>query len=166
MNIAEGFATEFRGEAAATRKFLERFEERHADWRPHEKSMTLSRLATHVVESPDWAFSILDDDHFDFGATDYQPPHWRTRDELLANHERIGAGFLKRLDGQSDELLRAPWRLLQNEKILVETTRDAAVRGFILSHLIHHRGQLSVYYRLLGIPVPGPYGPSADDQDG
>ena len=166
MNIAEGFAAEFQLEAAATRKFLERFEEQHADWQPHEKSMTLSRLATHVVECPDWAFSILDSDNFDFGATDYQSPHWKTRAELLANHERIGAGFLERLEGRSDEFMRAPWRLLQNGQVLQETVRDAAVRGFILSHLIHHRGQLSVYYRLLAIAVPGPYGPSADDRDG
>ena len=61
--------------------------------------------------------------------------------------------------------MRAPWRLLNNGQVLQETVRDAAVRGFILSHLIHHRGQLSVYYRLLGTPVPGPYGPSADDRN-
>ena len=71
---------------------------------------------------------------------------------------------MERLQGQSDEYLRGRWRLLQNGQVLQETTRDAAVRGFILSHLIHHRGQLSVYYRLLGIPVPGSYGPSADDR--
>ena len=166
MNIAEGFAAEFQVEAAATRTFLERFEDEHADWQPHDKSMTLSRLATHVVECPGWVFSILDGDHFDFGTTDYQSPHWKTRDELLANHQRIGAGFLERLEGRDDEFMRAPWRLLNNGHVLQETVRDAAVRGFILSHLIHHRGQLSVYYRLLGIAVPGPYGPSADDHNG
>ena len=166
MNIAEGFAAEFQVEAAATRTFLERFEDEHADWQPHDKSMTLSRLATHVVECPGWAFSILDGDHFDFGTSDYQSPLWKTRDELLANHERIAAGFLERLEGRDDEFMRAPWRLLQNGHVLQETVRDRAVRGFILSHLIHHRGQLSVYYRLLGTPVPGPYGPSADDHNG
>ena len=165
MNIAEGFAAEFQVEAAATRKFLERFEDEHADWQPHDKSMTLSRLATHVVECPGWAFSILDGDQFDFGTTDYQSPHWKTRAELLANHEAIAAGFLERLGGQDDEFMRGGWRLLNNGQVLQETVRDAAVRGFILSHLIHHRGQLSVYYRLLGTPVPGPYGPSADDRN-
>ena len=164
MSIANVFAAEFQVEAATTRKFLDRFEDRHADWRPHERSMSLSRLAGHIVESPDWAFSIVDGDDFDFGATDYRPPQWKTRAELLEAHDRIAAKFVERLQGQSDEYLRGRWRLLQNGQVLQETTRDAAVRGFILSHLIHHRGQLSVYYRLLGIPVPGSYGPSADDR--
>lgn len=164
MTIAEGFAAEFQEEAAATRKFLERFEDSHADWQPHEKSMSLSRLASHLVEAPDWAFSIVDGDHFDFGESDYQPPHWKTRAELLENHDRIAAGFLKGLRGRSDEFMSTPWRLLNNRQLLEERSRDGAVRNFILSHLIHHRGQLSVYYRLLGIRVPGPYGPSADDQ--
>lgn len=165
MTIAEGIAKEFQMEAASTRRFLERFEGRHADWRPHEKSMTTSRLATHVVECPDWAYTVLDVDDFDLATMDYQPPHWKTRAELLENHERIGAGFLKHCEGRSDDAMRAKWRLLQGDHVLMETTREAAVRNIILSHLVHHRGQLSVYYRLLGIPVPGPYGPSADDRD-
>ena len=164
MNIAEAFAAEFQVEAAATRKFLERFEDSHADWQPHEKSMSLSRLASHLVEAPDWASSIVDGDHFDFGESDYQQPHWKTRAELLENHDRIVAGFLEGLGGRSDEFMRTPWRLLNKGQVLEEKPRDGAVRGFILSHLIHHRGQLSVYYRLLGIPVPGAYGPSADDR--
>ena len=165
MNIAEGFAAEFGSEAASTRKFLERFDDSHADWQPHEKSMSLSRLASHLVEAPDWAATILDSDRFDFGTADYQQPHWKTRAELLENHARIAARFVELLEGRSDESMRAPWQLLLNGQVLEDTVRDAAVRNFILSHLIHHRGQLSVYYRLLGIPVPGPYGPSADDQD-
>ncbi len=166
MTIAEGFAAEFQVEAAATRKFLERFEEQHADWQPHERSMSLSRLASHLVEAPDWAASIVDSDQFDFGTADYRQPHWTTRTELLENHARIAARFVELLDGKSDDLMRAPWRLLLNGQVLEDTVRDAAIRNFILSHLIHHRGQLSVYYRLLGIPVPGPYGPSADDGNG
>ena len=166
MTIAETFVAEFRVEAANTRKFLERFEEEHADWRPHEKSMTLSRLATHVVECPDWAYTVLDADAFDLATMDYQPPHWKTSADLIENHERIAAGFLTRFEGRSDEAMRARWRLFQGEHVLMDTTREGAVRNIILSHLIHHRGQLSVYYRLLGIPVPGPYGPSADERDG
>jgi uncharacterized damage-inducible protein DinB len=165
MTIAEAIAAEFQVEAAATRRFLERFEEKHADWQPHEKSMTLSRLAIHVVECPDWAYTVLDADDFDFATMDYEPPHWKTRDELLENHERIGAGFLKQFEGRSNDAMRANWRLRQGDHVLMDTTREAAVRNIILSHLVHHRGQLSVYYRLLGIPIPGPYGPSADDRD-
>ncbi len=165
MTIAEGFAVEFSREAAATRKFLERFEAEHADWKPHEKSMSMSRLASHVVECPDWGVSMLDADHYDFASGDYQPGQWKTAAELVENHDRIGAGFLKHLEGKSDEFMRQNWRLLHGGKVLMEMTREAAVREFILSHGIHHRGQLSVYYRLVGIPVPGPYGPSADERD-
>ena len=166
MTIAQAIAAEFEVESAATRKFLERFDDRHADWRPHEKSMSASRLATHVVECPDWAYTILDADDFDLATMETEPPHWKTRADLLENHERIGAGFLKQFEGRSDDAMRGTWRLLQGDHVLMETTREAAVRNIILSHLVHHRGQLSVYYRLLGIPVPGPYGPSADDQNG
>lgn len=166
MTIAQAIAAEFEVESAATHRFLERFEDRHADWQPHEKSMTASRLATHVVECPDWAYTILDADDFDLATMEYEPPHWKTRASLIENHGRIGAGFLQQCEGRSDEAMRAKWRLLQGDHVLMETTREAAVRNIILSHLVHHRGQLSVYYRLLGIPVPGPYGPSADDRDG
>ena len=165
MTIAETFAAEFREEAGRTRRFLERFEDDRADWRPHDKSMTLGRLAAHVVESPDWCSTILETDDFDFATANYQAPAWNTRAELLEHHERIGAEFLKRLAGRSDSYLRGGWRMLMNGEVLEERTRETAIRSYILSHLIHHRGQLSVYYRLLGIPVPGPYGPSADDRD-
>ena len=166
MNIAEGFAAEFQVEAAATRTFLERFEDEHADWQPHDKSMTLSRLATHVVECPGWVFSILDGDHFDFGTTDYQSPHWKTRDELLANHERIGAGFLERLEGRDDEFMRAPWRLLNNGHVLQETVRDR--RGARV-HPEPPDPPPRPAQRVLPAArdrVPGPYGPSADDHNG
>ena len=165
MTLAETFAAEFREEAAATRKFLERFEDEHAEWRPHEKSMTLGRLAAHIVETPDWCSTILETDDFDFATANYQAPAWNTRAELLENHQRLGDEFLKKLEGRSDESLGGHWRLLMNGELLEERTRENAIRAYILSHLIHHRGQLSVYYRLLGIPVPGPYGPSADDQN-
>ena len=164
MTIAESFAAEFEAEAASTRKFLERFEDRHADWKPHEKSMTLARLAGHVVESPDWAHSMMDGDDFDFATASYTPPDWKTRDDLLTSHERIAAAFLEQLRGRTDDFLRQNWRLLQAGQVLQEMTRESAIRTYILSHLIHHRGQLSVYYRLLGIAVPGAYGPSADDR--
>ena len=128
--------------------------------------MRLSQLASHIVEMPDWGYSMLDHDHFDFGAADYRPADWKTRAELIENHGRITAGILKRLEGRSDDFLREPWRLLHDGRVLQETTRDRALREYILSHLIHHRGQLSVYYRQCGIAVPGAYGPSADDRAG
>lgn len=166
MIIADTFAAEFREEAGRTRRFLERFEDEKADWKPHDKSMSLGRLAAHVVESPDWCSTILESADFDFATANYRPPTWNTRAELLENHERISGEFLERLAGRSDEHLSGSWRMLLNGEVLEERTRENAIRNYILSHLVHHRGQLSVYYRLLGIAVPGPYGPSADDRNG
>ena len=165
MTIAEGIATEVEIEAKTTARFLERFDDSQADFRPHEKSMTAARLASHIVETPIWALSILRADSFDFATSDYQSPEWRTAAEFTEHHERVTADFLNDLRATPDEAFVANWRLLMGEKVIFEGPRVAALRGFIISHLIHHRGQLSVYYRLLGIPVPGAYGPSADDPD-
>ena len=165
MTIAEGFAAEFELEAATTRRFLERFEDSRAGWKPHDRSMSLGRLATHVVEMPDWANTILGAEHFDFATAGYRPPAWNTRAELLEAHERVAAGFLGQLEGLSDAHMQETWQLRQGGRVLRQSSRATAIRGFVLSHVVHHRGQLSVYYRLLGIPVPGAYGPSADDRE-
>ncbi len=163
MTIAESFIAEFILEATCTRRFLERFDDAHADWKPHEKSMTLAKLATHVVDMPNWATTLLDADDFDFATSDYKLPDWRTRAELIEAHDANTARFLRSLDGKTDEHMRKTWRMLLSGKVLEQHPRDLALRRFIVSHIIHHRGQLSVSYRLLGIPVPGAYGPSADE---
>lgn len=163
MTIAESFAAEFRREADTTRKFLERFPDGRADWKPHEKSMSLGKLASHIVDMPNWAPTILDAEAFDFATSDYQVPAWRTKDALLEGHGKTVAGFLAALEGRTDEQLGVTWKLLVGGRVLEAMPRSAAIRSFIVSHGIHHRAQLGVYYRLLGIPVPGAYGPSADD---
>ncbi len=124
--------------------------------------MSALQLAAHIVEAPSWCSAIVDADRYDFAAT-YVPPAWKTRDELLEAHERITEEFAASLEPLGDDHLRATWKFVVGEKVLMELSREAAIRETILNHLIHHRGQLSVYYRLLGIPVPGAYGPSADD---
>lgn len=163
MTIAESFAAEFRQEAETTRRFLGRYPDEHPDWKPHEKSMTLAKLATHVVDMPNWAATILEEDVFDFATSNYRLPDWRTRDELVEAHESTVAKFLDALDDRSDESMAVTWTLAMGGKVLEAMPRTAAIRNFIVSHLIHHRAQLGVYYRLLGVPVPGAYGPSADD---
>lgn len=163
MTIAESFAAEFRREAATTRKFFERFDGAHADWKPHEKSMPLAKLASHVADIPNWLPTIVDADDFDFATSDYQVPDWRTREDLLAGHDRNTERFLAVLEGRTDDHLAKTWRFRVADQVHYEGRRDAAVREFILSHAVHHRAQLGVYYRLLGIPIPGSYGPSADE---
>lgn len=149
-------------EAGKTRRFLKRFDDAQADWKPHEKSMSALELAAHIVEAPGWVGAIVNADRHDLGAT-YVAPAWKTRDELLEAHGRITEEFAASLEPLGDDHLKAPWKLVAGGKVLLELSREAAIRDTILSHLIHHRGQLSVYYRLLGIPAPGAYGPSADD---
>ena len=166
MTIAEAFAAEFRRESATTRTFLERFPDEHSDWKPHDKSMSLQKLASHLVDVPNWEATILDTDDFDFATSDYQLPDWRTRTDLLEGHQASSARFLAVLAGRSDARMRQIWRLLMGGKVLAEHPRDSAVRQFILSHAVHHRAQLGVYFRLLDVPVPGAYGPSADDPTG
>lgn len=163
MTVAEKFAAEFRLEADMTRKFLERFPDEQPDWKPHEKSMTIGKLASHIVDMPNWAPTILDAEVFDFATSDYQVPSWRTKDALLEGHEETRTTFLKALEDRSDDHLGVTWQLRMGEQVISAMPRDAAIRHFILSHSVHHRAQLGVYYRLLGIPVPGAYGPSADD---
>lgn len=165
MTIGEGIAKEVEIEAKSTLRFLERFDDARADFKPHDRSMSAGRLAGHIVESPEWGLSILDQEVFDFAASEYRPPTWETKAELVENHERITAAFTAKLRETSDEALLAEWEMRTGEKVFFKGPRVVALRGFIISHLIHHRGQLSVYYRLLGIPVPGAYGPSADDAD-
>lgn len=163
MTIGEGIAREIEAEAKTTTRFLERFDDARADFKPHDRSMSAARLAGHIVESPEWALSILKEEVFDFAASGYKPPVWNTKAELLENHDRITAAFTAKLRENSDETLLGDWEMRTGEKVFFKGPRVVAIRAFIISHLIHHRGQLSVYYRLLGIPVPGAYGPSADD---
>lgn len=165
MTIGEGIAKEVEAEAKNTARFLERFDDARGDFKPHDKSMSAARLAGHIVEAPEWALSILEEEVFDFATSGYKPPSWNTKAELLENHDRITATFTARLREASDEALLADWEMRAGGKVFFEGPRVVAIRGFIISHLIHHRGQLSVYYRLMGIPVPGAYGPSADDPD-
>jgi len=157
------FTKEFRAEAATTRRFLERFPQEHAEWRPHEKSMTLAALASHIVDTPAWAYSILDTDFFDLDTAEFPRPVWKAAEELVEHHERIAADFAERLSGCSDAFLGERWQMTFRGQKVLDLPRYSAIRTVILSHLVHHRGQLSVFYRLLDVPVPGAYGPSADE---
>ncbi len=163
MILAESLIAEFRRESASTRKFLERFPEDRADFKPHDKSMGLAQLVCHIIEMPDWGANIVRDSGFDFAAWEYKPLGLRTREALLAKHDEITermVGVLAELTGES---AAETWTLRNGEQVIEALPRGAALRSFVFSHMVHHRGQLSVYYRLLAVPVPGAYGPSADD---
>ncbi|HEX8499879.1 MAG TPA: DinB family protein [Pyrinomonadaceae bacterium] len=166
MSICEALAAEMRQEAQTSRRMLERVPEASFDWKPHEKSMTLGRLATHVAELPELIGLVLTTDEFDFAAAGWKPFVPRSTAELLEKFDRnIGeaAGLLER---QSDERMGETWRFLSNGRVIFEMPRAAFVRTVGLNHAVHHRGQLSVYLRLLDVPVPSIYGPSADEAPG
>ncbi|MDX1502938.1 MAG: DinB family protein [Thermoanaerobaculia bacterium] len=164
LTMAQALVAEFENECRATRAMLERVPEESLGWRPHEKSMTLGRLASHIAECPGWARRVMSGSELDFAALDYTPPEARSRAELLELFEDERRGFTEALDGVGDEALLEKWVLRSGDHVITRSARVAVLRGFVLSHLIHHRGQLTVYLRLLGVPVPGAYGPTADER--
>lgn len=163
MNIAEAMVGELAHESVTTRKMLERLPEDKFSWKPHEKSMSLGRLATHIAELPEWGQTIVNDESFDMSAADFKPKQFSSKREILDCFDENVESFKETLSGQSDEHLFEHWKLLQGEDVAVDMPRVACIRGFVLSHLIHHRGQLSVYLRENDVPVPAIYGPSADE---
>jgi len=164
MAIKDAFIAEMKYEAALTKKILERVPMDKKDWKPHEKSMSLGRLATHVAETIRWASIIVKMDVFDF-RKDYafQPSVASSSEELQQLFQTYLDQSIADLSGLTDEGFDNIWTVKNGEQVMFNTPKKIAVRGWAFSHLIHHRGQLSVYLRLLDVPVPGMYGPSADE---
>ena len=163
MSFAEAMIGEFSQESIGTRKMLERLPEDKLSWKPHEKSMSLGRLATHLAEIPEWAETIVNHESFDMAAADYKPKEFN-KAEILECFDKNVEDFKKVLSGQPDEHLFQNWKLLMGDHVAVEMPRVACLRAFVLSHGIHHRGQFSVYLRENGLPLPALYGPSADEE--
>jgi uncharacterized damage-inducible protein DinB len=165
MAISQALLPEFDQEMATTRRVLERVPEGNYGWKPHEKSMTLGRLAGHVAELPGWVPMTLSKDKFDM-ATDGQnfpPLTASSRKSLLETFDKNVAAARQAIAAASDEQLMKNWSLLHGGKPVFTMPRVAVLRGFTMNHVIHHRGQLSVYLRLNNVPVPAIYGPSADE---
>jgi uncharacterized damage-inducible protein DinB len=158
------FLKELDAESVTTRKMLERVPTDKFSWKPHEKSMTLIQLATHVAELPSWISMTLTTDELDFAANPYTPEVVNNTEELLAYFERSLADGRAHLLSAREEQLEEPWTLRNGEQIY-STTSKAEVIRMSLNQIIHHRAQLGVYLRLLNIPIPGSYGPSADEMN-
>jgi uncharacterized damage-inducible protein DinB len=161
--LNQSFIAEIKHEAASTKRILERVPEDKFGWKPHEKSMTLGRLASHVAELPAFLNSILTMDEFDFAKGHYKPSHANTSDELLQVFQQKLDEVVQTLQNTSDEKMQANFTLRNGEHVFATLPRMVAIRSMALNHLIHHRGQIAVYLRLLDVPVPGLYGPSADE---
>jgi uncharacterized damage-inducible protein DinB len=163
MPINEWLLPEFDQEMATTRKVLARVADNTLGWKPHEKSWTMGALATHVARIPTWAGITIHQDNLDLAAPGPSQPAVTSNAELLALFEENIEGARKAIEGASDETLFQPWSLLNSSATLLTLPKVAVLRSFVMNHLIHHRGQLSVYLRLNDIPVPSIYGPSADE---
>jgi uncharacterized damage-inducible protein DinB len=164
LNLSDAMVAEFTHEAQITRRLLERLPEAKLSWKPHPKSMSMGGLSTHIAHIPHWIETIVNESELDLGAGGGErTPERKSRQEILdyfdANVERVK----KTLSGKSDEQLFQTWTLKNNGEVVVSLPRAACVRSFILSHVIHHRGQLSVYLRENDVPLPRIYGPSADE---
>lgn len=163
--LAERILDQLESESPRTTRVLENVPEGRDDWKPHEKSMPLGRLANLVATIPSWVGFIVDRDELDVmppAGQSTQPPPARTRAELLAAHEKAMEGAREALRKASDEHLAKPWKLLAGGKVVAEDPRHVVLRDTLM-HMAHHRGQLTVYLRLNDATVPSVYGPTADD---
>ena len=162
MAINEAFTSELRHEAATTRKVLERIPAETFDWKPHEKSMSMSQLATHVADMFGWFSHTLERDELDFAAG-YEQPKVSSAEELVEILNKNVAAAIESLKKTDDAAFMKNWTLRNGEEIFLQMPKVGVVRSMVMNHIVHHRGQLSVYLRLNDIPVPALYGPSADE---
>jgi uncharacterized damage-inducible protein DinB len=164
MAIADALLPEFDREMGLTRRFLERVPDGQFAWKPHEKSMTLGRRAEHLAEFPIWYRVGITDSGVDIATPrppGYVPP--ATRAAILEIFDKSVSEARTALSGRTDAELMAPWTLRAQGRELFTMPKAAVLRSFVMNHMIHHRGQMSVYLRLHNLPVPSAYGPSADE---
>ena len=162
--IVDSFIPELEQEGQTTRRVLERVPEDKLSWKPHTKSMSLGQLSLHVATIPGAIAKFLAADSFDFGQFDAaKPPSAETKADLIRSFEESLKSAKEALNGYDDAKAMAIWSGTKGGKTLLSIPRIAAVRALMLNHWFHHRGQLSVYLRLLNVPVPSIYGPSADE---
>jgi uncharacterized damage-inducible protein DinB len=162
MAIKDSLLPEFDQEMATTRRVIERLREDRYDWAPHGKSMKAGRLASHIAEMVVWGTVSITQNSLDL-AGGHQPFSAASRAELLAAFDKNVAECRKAIEGASDEALMQSWSLMNGETAIMTLPKITVIRSFVLNHIIHHRGQMSVYLRLTDTAVPSIYGPSADE---
>ncbi len=163
MPIVDSFLQELEQEAATTRRVLERVPSDKLDWQPHAKSMTLGQLANHIAKTPGWIAELATGESWDLSAGGTGPGTAASTEEILAAFEADIALAKKTLSQWDDATATTSWSITKDGKPLMTLPRIGVIRVIGLNHWYHHRGQLSVYLRLLDVPVPSIYGPSADD---
>jgi uncharacterized damage-inducible protein DinB len=165
MALKDALLPEFDHEMAVTRRVLERVPLNDKDWRPHPKSMSIGALASHLADIPNWVPVLLSESGFDMGGGGPGPQAKHANvEELLADFDKHVKTARELIANTSDAQFMEPWTLRESGREVFTMPRMGTVRSFLLSHSIHHRGQMSVYLRLREIPVPAIYGPSADER--
>jgi len=162
MPMSEALLPEFDHEAAITRKVLERVPDDRLGWKPHARSMSVGELATHLANLPWWGEVTLSQSEFDTAGVSNQPAA-PSRARILETFDRHVSAARALLTGKTDAELMAPWALKHGTHTIFSMPKAGVWRSFVMSHMIHHRAQMSVYLRLLDVPVPSIYGPSADE---
>ena len=162
MALIDGMLKEFEQETQTTRRLLERVPDNQLAWRPHEKARTLGELALHVAMVPGGVAELVASPS-PAQAPRFTDPSPTSAAELIPALDRSIAKVKKVLGGMDDAALMATWRLMQGDRELLAVPRVAMLRSVMLNHWYHHRGQLTVYLRELGVPIPSIYGPSADE---
>ncbi|MBI3791811.1 MAG: DinB family protein [Gemmatimonadetes bacterium] len=162
-SIASALIPEIQMEGANTRKVLERLPVAKREWAPHAKSSNLGKLASHVAQLAGWAGVTATTTELDL-AMPYPVPTWTTSAELVKIHDENVAMTVAALEKASDADLMGPWTLRMGPQVLFTMPRVQVIRGMCINHLVHHRGQLTVYLRLNDVPLPNLYGPTADER--
>ena len=161
--LLEPMLNEFREEAAITKRVLDRVPAGKLTWRPHRKSMSLGQLALHIASVPGALAKTAELDEFDVAQANFDPPAPKNVEEIHAALTESIRAAEECLSGMSEQKARGNWRLMVNGKQAFGRPRVEVLRSIMLNHWYHHRGQLSVYLRLLDVPVPVIYGRSADE---
>jgi uncharacterized damage-inducible protein DinB len=162
MTFMQSFLEEMERESITTRKMLERVPADKYDWKPHEKSMTLRQLAMHVAEIPGWVPLIMNTSELDFGKVPYDQKTVNSPAEMMSLFEKSLAEGTTQLSKSKDAQLSDTWTMRNGEQVYACSPKSEVLRG-VFCQVVHHRAQLGVYLRLLDVPIPGSYGPSADD---
>ena len=164
MTFLEFFSEQLEQEAVTTRKMLSLVPTDKFDWKPHQKSMIMKTLAVHIAELPTWITMVLNTDELDFAKNEYRQTPIQNSEELVAYFEKCLIDGRESLKKGNEATLDKPWTLRNGEQIYDVSPKRNVIR-MALSQIIHHRAQLGVYLRLLDIPIPGSYGPSADEMN-
>src|SRR5262245_27588950 len=160
----DSFVAEFDHEMAVTRQVLERVPDEAFAWKPHEKSYSLGDLATHLARVPHWGRQILDTESYDLASATHPAAAKTTRADVLDMFDAHVAEVRRALTARTEAELLVPWTLKRSSQTVLSMPRITALRRFLIHHVIHHRGQMTVYLRQQGVPIPPIYGPTADER--